>query len=391
MAIDIKRPARLSGMAGIGVDRMGALADAAGRRDLLRFENLDTDVPPPKVAVRITAEAARNDDDNSYLPFVGRAGLRRAVAQHVGKLAGIAYDESQVLISAGGLSGILNVLLALVDTGDEVVLTDPTYSGLINRVRLAGGVPRLAPLVPAPEGWTLDRDALRRAVSGRTRLLLLMSPAMPSGAVLERDDWRAVAEVADAANLILVYDAAMEHILYDGRRPVHPAAIDGLAERTITVGAASKELRMIGWRVGWIVAPRPFIPDLALVNLSNVVVPVGIAQRAVAAALALPEDDVRSAVAEWERRRDALLDELAGLPVVKPGGGWSMLLHTAALGLSGAEASRQLFERASVATTPMDGWGERHGAGWLRFVFANEPVERIRGCGQCIRAALGSA
>lgn len=387
----MQRPARLAGMAGIGVDRMGALADATGRRDILRFENLDTDVPPPDVAMRITGEAARSDEDNSYLPFVGQVELRRAVAQHVQRLSGVAYDENQVLISAGGLSGILNVLLAVVDSGDEVVLTDPTYSGLLNRVRLAGGVPKLVPLIPGPEGWRLDRDALRQVVSKRTRMLMLMSPAMPSGAVLEREDWRVVAEAADAADALLLYDAAMERILYDGRAPLHPASIDGLAERTITVGAASKELRMIGWRVGWIVAPRPFIPDLALVNLSNVVVPVGIAQRAVAAALQLPADDVRNAVAAWERRRDALLSELEGLPVVKPAGGWSMLLHTAALGFSGAEASKRLFEHAGVAATPMDGWGERHGAGWLRFVFANEPVERIRGCGARIRAALGVA
>jgi aspartate/methionine/tyrosine aminotransferase len=389
MAIDVRRPARLAGMAGIGVDRMGALADAAGRRDILRFENLDTDLPPPEAAMRITGEAARSDEDNSYLPFVGQVGLRQAVAEHVGRLTGVAYDENQVLISAGGLSGILNVLLALVETGDEVVLTDPTYSGLLNRVRLAGGVPRLVPLVPGPDGWRLDRDALRQTVSKRTRLLLLMSPGMPSGAVLEHGDWRVVAEVAEAADALLLYDAAMERILYDGRAPVHPASVDGLAARTIAVGAASKELRMIGWRVGWIVAPKQFIPDLALVNLSNVVVPVGIAQRAVAAALQLPADDVRDAVAAWERRRDALLSELEGLPAVKPAGGWSMLLHTAALGFSGAEASKRLFESAGVAATPMAGWGERHGAGWLRFVFANEPVERIRGCGARIRAALG--
>jgi aspartate/methionine/tyrosine aminotransferase len=389
MARDMKRPSRLAGMAGIGVDRMGVLADAASKRDILRFENLDTDVPPPDVAMGITGEAARSDGDNSYLPFVGQVELRRAVARHFGALAGVAYDENQVLISAGGLSGILNVLLALVETGDEVVLTDPTYSGLLNRVRLAGGVPKLVPLIPGLDGWRLDRDALRQNVSKRTRMLLLMSPAMPSGAVLEPADWRAVAEVAEAADALLLYDAAMERILYDGRAPLHPASIEGLAERTITVGAASKELRMIGWRVGWIVAPRPLIADLALVNLSNVVVPVGIAQRAVAAALQLPSDDVRGAVTVWERRRDALLAELAGLPVVKPAGGWSMLLHTAALGFSGADASKRLFESAGVAATPMEGWGERHGAGWLRFVFANEPVERIRGCGARIRAALG--
>jgi aspartate/methionine/tyrosine aminotransferase len=224
-------------MAGIGVDRMGTLADATGRRDILRFE-ISTRMCRRRTW-RAHHQRRRARQDNSYLPFVGQVELRRVVARHVGQLAGVAYDESQVLISAGGLSGILNVLLALVDTGDEVVLTDPTYSGLLNRVRLAGGVPRLVPLVPSPDGWRLDRDALRKAVSKRTRMLLLMSPAMPSGAVLERADWQAVAEVADAADALLLYDAAMERILYDGRTPVHPAG-SGIGRAHITVGAARR-------------------------------------------------------------------------------------------------------------------------------------------------------
>src|SRR5262249_46392320 len=158
-------------------------------------------------------------------------------------------------------------------------------------------------------------------------------------------------------------------------------SIEGLAERTITIGAASKELRMIGWRGGWIVAPRPFIPDLALVDMGNGVGPLGLPQRAVPAAVELPGARGRGAAPGWGGRGTARRAELAGLPVVKPAGGWSMLLHTAALGFSGAEASKRLFESAGVAATPMEGWGERHGGGWLRFVFANESVERIRGCG----------
>jgi hypothetical protein len=96
MERQMKRPARLAGMAGIGVDRMGALADATGRRDILRFENLDTDVPPPDVAMRITGEAARSDEDNSYLPFVGQVELRRVVAQHVGRLTGVPHDGADL-------------------------------------------------------------------------------------------------------------------------------------------------------------------------------------------------------------------------------------------------------------------------------------------------------
>ncbi len=144
------RPKRLEHIAGIGVDRMGARADAAGR-DYLRLENLDVDIPPDPDAVARTRRAAAEDAANSYLPFVGQARLREVAAHHVSTLAGVPYDDARnCLITAGGLSGILNVLLATVDEGDEVIVTDPTYAGLLNRVRLAGGVPAFVPFTFAP-------------------------------------------------------------------------------------------------------------------------------------------------------------------------------------------------------------------------------------------------
>jgi N-succinyldiaminopimelate aminotransferase len=384
------RPKRLAGMTGIGVDRMGSLADALAHPEVLRFENLDTDILPHEVALEFTKSAVEQDRNNSYLPFVGQTRLRRAAAAHVAHQSGVPYDgERNVIVSAGGLSGILNVLLTIVDTDDEVILTDPTYIGLINRVRLAGGVPHLVPFVRDGRGWRLDRDALRKAVSPRTVALLLMSPSMPSGGVLDRDDWAAVADIVRERGLWLLYDAAMERILYDGRPVLHPASLPGMSEHVITVGSASKELRMIGWRVGWIVAPERIISDLALVSMGNVVVPVGIAQEAVAVALELGDQDVARAVAKWQCRRDALLTELDGLPVVRPGGGWSLLLDGSPLGMTGTELSRLFIEKAGVAATPMDGWGEVNGSQFLRLVFSNEPVERIRGAGARIRAALG--
>ena len=378
-------------MTGIGVDKMGHLADAAGGADILRLENLDTDVPPHPAAVEATRRAVVDDASNSYLPFVGQTRLRRAVAAHVARLSGAPCDgERNVLISAGGLSGILNVLLALVDTGDEVILTDPTYVGLINRVRLAGGVPRLVPFVKDRGDWTLDRDALRRSVGDRTRAFLLMSPSMPSGGVLTREDWLAVADIVRERRLWLVHDTAMQRILFDGRTVVDPAGLPGMAERTITVGSASKELRLIGWRVGWIAAPEPLVPDLALVSMGNVVVPVGIAQTAAAVALEAGDEDVARATATWQARRDLILREMEGLPVLRPAGGWSLLVDGAPLGLTGAEMSRRLFDQARIAATPMEGWGEVNGAQLLRLVFANEPVERLRGIGDKARRAWAS-
>jgi aspartate/methionine/tyrosine aminotransferase len=382
------RPARLADIAGIGVDRMGSIADASGR-DFLRLENLDTDIPPDAAAVERTRAAAGEDAANSYLPFVGQTHLRDVAARHVGALSGVPYSgERNCVIAAGGLSGILNVLLATVDVGDEVIVTDPTYAGLINRVRLAGGVPRFARFDFTPGApWRLDRDALRAAVGPQTRAMLLMSPSMPSGGYLDRADWELVAELCVARDLTLILDTAMERLLFDGRGVVHPAGLPGMAERTITVGSSAKELRMIGWRVGWIVAPESYMPDLVAVSLANVVVPVGIAQDAAALALERSRATLPAYVAELERRRDVVVAELKGLPVGVPAGGWSLLLRVSDYGIDGATMSERLLEQG-VAATAMAGWGESHGAQYIRFVFANEPAARLKGVGEKVRRAL---
>ena len=378
---------RLQGVPGIGVDRMGDAADGAADPELLRLENLDTDVRPLAAAVEATRVAIDDDVANSYLPFPGHERLRRAVAAHVGR--GVReIDWRQTLITAGGLNGILNVLLATLEPGDEVVLTDPVYAGLLNRVRVAGGVPSLARLVPSTEGWSLDLDSLRAAVNDRTRVLLMMSPSMPSGSVLDREAWDIVAELCRTHDLLLVVDTAMERILFDGREVLDPLALDGMAERTILVGSASKELRMIGWRVGWVVAPPALVDDIGLVCISNVVCQVGIAQTAVAIALEAGDEDVAVAAAEWERRRDVILGELDGLPVIPPHGGWSMLLDVRALGHTADVASERLFRLGRVAATPMTNWGSERAGDYVRFVFANEPCERLQGFGDRVRAAL---
>ncbi len=366
---------------------MGDAADGAADPELLRLENLDTDLRPLAAAIEATRVAIEDDDANSYLPFPGHERLRRAVAAHVGR--GVReIDWRHTLITAGGLNGILNVLLATLEPGDEVVLTDPVYAGLLNRVRVAGGVPRLARLEPGADGWSLDLDSLRAAVNDRTRVLLMMSPSMPSGSVLDRKAWDALAELCRKRDLLLVVDTAMERILFDGREAVDPLAIDGMAERTIIVGSASKELRMIGWRVGWVVAPPSLVDDIGLVCISNVVCQVGIAQTAVAVALEAGDEDVAAAAAEWERRRDVILAELDGLTVIPPHGGWSLLLDTRPLGWSGDEASERLFRLSRIAATPMTNWGSARAADYVRFVFANEPCERLRGLGDRVRTAL---
>ncbi len=382
------RPSRLGDIVGFSIDRVAQAAEADA--EVLRLENLDTDIPPPPAAIDATRAAAGQDDANSYLPFLGSADLRAAAAAHVSRLSGVPYDpDAQTVITAGGTEGLFNALLALIEPGDEVVVTDPTYAGMLYRVRLAGGVARFAPFTVRGGGWALDLDRFRDAVTDRTRAIFLMNPSIPSGAVLTREDWDEIARVCEERGIWLVYNAAMERILFDGRRYLHPASVGGLADRTITVGSVSKEYRMIGWRVGWVTGPRRIMNRIGLVSIYNVVTPVGIAQPGALAALVDPAGaGVTDAVAEWQRRRDTVQAELDGLPVVRADGGWSLLVDTGALGYDGAEASTRLLEHGKVAATPMTHWGRENAARFVRIVFSNEPVERLRGLGERFRRAL---
>ena len=144
---------------------------------------------------------------------------------------------------------------------------------------------------------------------------------------------------------------------------------------------------MIGWRIGWVVAPAALADDVARAHIYNGLTPGGIAQAGALAALRAPADDLPRAIAEWERRRDATLDQLAGLPMVRPAGGWSLLLDAEALGVSPPDLSQALAAQ-KVAATPMTAWGERVAPRYLRFIFSNEPVERLTTLGERLRAAL---
>ncbi len=380
---------RLQHVTRIGVEDLGALADRLDDPDVLRLENLDTDLRPPQSALDFTKQAIDDDDANSYLPFVGLDSTRRSATALVSRLSRREYDwATECVASAGGLAGILNVLLATIEPGDEVLLTDPTYVGLINRVRLVGGVPRFVPLVPGVDGWRLDTDALSSIDPGPVTAALLMSPSMPTGSVFDRAETEALADFCRRADAWWIHDAAMERLLFDGREVLHPASLPEMRERVITVGSASKEYRMIGWRTGWVVGPAPILADVARVSLTNVVCQTGIAMGAVAAAIDDPDDGIATCVAEWQRRRDRVLEELAGFVAIPPQGGWSLLVDVAPLGLSGAEASRRLLEHGKVAATPMTNWGSDVVARYVRLVFSNEPIERLSGLGERFRAAL---
>jgi aspartate/methionine/tyrosine aminotransferase len=378
----------LESIPGFNIDRVAAAAGSDP--DILRMENLDTDIPPPAEAMEATRAAIGEDEANSWLPFTGRDDLKESVAAYIERRGGPRYDgRREIVITSGEGDAMLDALFCLTDPGDEVILTDPTYAGMLNRVRLVGAVPRLVPLRIVDGEWRLNLDALPAAVSDRTRVVFINNASFPTGWVASVEEWDAIASICRERDVWLLYWAAYEAVLFDERQVLHPASLPNMRDRTVTVSSPWDQ-RMIAWRVGWVVAPGDLVNDVSRVQIYNGLVASGFAQIGTRVALGLSDDGLVAANAEWQRRRDETLRQLDGLPAVRAAGGWSLLLDVSSLGFDCVEVSDRLLEH-KVAATPMRGWGggvaDRH----VRFVFSNEPVERLALLGDRVRAALASA
>src|SRR2546423_9098385 len=204
---------RLAQIPGFNIDRVAAAAGTDP--DILRMENLDTDIPPPEAAMEATRAAIGEDEANSWLPFTGRDDLKDAVAAYIERRGGPHYDgRREIVITCGEGDAMLDALFCLTDPGDEVIVTDPTYAGMINRVRLAGALPRLVPLRVVDDEWRIDLDALSSAVTARTRVVFVNNASFPTGWVASAEEWGAIASVCRENDLWLLYWARVEGGLF---------------------------------------------------------------------------------------------------------------------------------------------------------------------------------
>lgn len=380
---------RLDDIPGFNIDRVAAAA--GDDPDILRMENLDIDLSPPAAAIQATHAALDDPASNSWLPFTGRDDLKEAVAAYIERRGGPRYDgRREVVITCGEGDAMLDALFCLIDPGDEVILTDPTYAGMLNRVRLTGGIPVLVPLRVVDRDWRLDIEALHAAVTDRTRVIFINNASFPSGWVASALEWEAIASACRNRDIRLLYWAGFENVLFDERTVQHPASLTGMRNRTVTVSGVTLEQRMIAWRVGWIVAPDGLVDDASRVHIYNGLVPSGFAQVGARVALEVGDTDLAAANAECERRRDETLRQLEGLPAVRAAGGWSLLLDVATLGLDCVDVSRHLLDH-KVAATPMRGWGGEVANRQVRFVFSREPLDRLALLGERVRPALADA
>lgn len=381
---------RLQDIPGFDIDEV---ANAAGDDpEVLRLENLDINLMSellPEEVKSATRDAVGTFDANSYLPFIGKKDLREAVAHQTNERSGHDYGSENVIITCSTGESVLDSLLAMIDPGDEVVLTDPIYAGMINRTRLAGGELSFVPYENVGDAWRLDVDALHATITDDTEVLLLINPSMPSGAVLSRDEWETISELCQQHDVWLLYNAIWESVLFDDLPLIHPVSLPGMAERTVIAGSVTKSYGMIGWRVGWIVGPEEFMDDAARTHIYNTTTPGGIGQ---AGALAAIESDFEPSeyVPELQQRRDTVSEQLGdiGVSTIPSKGGWMQLMNVEELGYDSSTASDLLLKESKVAATPMRHWGDENSDQYVRIVFSNEPVERLEELGQRVENAL---
>jgi N-succinyldiaminopimelate aminotransferase len=312
--------ARLQGFGTTVFAEMSALAVTTGSVNLGQGF---PDYPGPPEVLDV-ARAAIGTPADQYPPGPGRPELREAIAAHIQRFRGLTYDPAdEVLVTAGATEALSGALLALLDTGDEVVLFEPMYDCYAAGIAMAGGVARPVPLHPPADGagpWTFDADEVRTAITPRTKILLLNTPHNPTGKVFTAEELRVLAELAEAHDLLVLTDEVYEHLVFSGAEHASIAALPGMRERTLVVSSAGKTFNVTGWKVGWICGPPPLVTAVRTAKQFLTYVNAGPFQPAVAAGLALPDEYFAAAARDLEYRRDVLVKGLteAGLPVISP-------------------------------------------------------------------------
>lgn len=318
------------------------------------------DVDGPAVLLEAAVTAIR-DGRNQYPPGGGDPELREAVAAHQRRHYGVELDPAtQVLVTTGATEALAAAVLALVGPGDEVIVLEPTYDSYAGVVAMAGAALVGVALVPGPDGFRLDAEALRAAVTPRTRMVLLNTPHNPTGAVLDAHELAAVAALAREHDLLVLTDEVYEHLVFDGAVHTPLSTFAGMADRALTVSSAGKSLSVTGWKVGWLTGPAELVAAVRTVQQYLTYVSGAPFQPAVAAALRDEDGTVDAWVAGLARslaaRRDLLCSGLvdAGFDVVVPRGTYFVVADGAPLGhADGVELCRRLPELVGVVGVPV--------------------------------------
>ncbi len=343
--------------------------EAQGRR-IIHLEIGQPDFPTPK-NVSAAGIQAILEGQTKYTPPAGIFKFREQIALFAGKQRGLDFSPRSVVVGTGSKTGLFFPTLALVEPGDEVLYPDPGFPTYEAMIRVAGGIPVPVPLVEENQ-FSFDLDAFDARISNRTRVIVLNSPANPTGGVIPLEDLQHIARKAQEFGCWVLSDEIYTQLVYDGVQAHSIAEVDGMLERTVVADGFSKTYAMTGWRLGYCIAPPALAERIELLVTHATGCPAAFTQFAGMEAITGPQDFVSSMVVEYRQRRDRMLELVNAIPGIhaqKPQGAFYVFPNVRSYGLPSNEIAARLINEAGVAILAGTDFG-LGGEGYIRLVYA---------------------
>jgi aminotransferase len=352
------------------------IAEAREYDDTIVLGRGDPDFDTPAHIVAHAREAM-GKHGTDYTPTEGLLELRQAIADRVKRINNIDVDpETEVIVTNGGQEAVLLMVMSVIAPGDGLVVPEPNYNTYNDALRFARGVKETVPTYP-DEAFRVDPERVRKAITERSRALLLVSPNNPSASVIAPEDERELVKLAEEHDLLILADDIYDMFVYDDFRHLSPSSIPGGKERTLTLNALSKAYSMTGWRLGWITGPADLMAQVRQLKSALNSGTSIIAQHAAIAALRGPDDDVLEMREAYIRRRKIVLDALDSMDISygMPQGGQFVFADISFTGMDSAALAKKILSEQHVLIYP----GAAFSAGsenYLRITFL-QPEEKL--------------
>lgn len=353
---------------------------ARGRENCISFALGEPDFTAPEHVVEAACKAMQ-EGKTKYAPNAGLLELREAIAEKLERESGRKVcPEGEIVIAVGGMEALLLSMLALLNPGDEVIISDPYWTNYPAQIRICGAVPVAVP-VYEENGFLYAEEDLKAAIGPKTRMIIVNSPANPTGAVADRKNLEMIAALACAHDLYVISDEVYAYFLYDGAKHESIAALPGMEERTILVDSFSKTYAMTGWRVGYAVGPQKVISQMVKLQEAVAASVNTPAQYGALAALRGGTDCVFEMVERYKGRRELMVSgirEGGRLGCIWPKGAFYVFANIKRTGLSSREFALGLLEKTGVVVIPGTGFGKA-GEGFVRISYAASEQDIIEG------------
>jgi len=331
--------------------------------DLVKLTAGEPDFPTPEPICEAAFKAIK-EGKTKYTDAKGILDLRKKISEYLNKRLDIKYDPNDIVVTNGGKQAIYNILLAMINPGDEVMIFDPSWVSYDAQIKMVGGLPVHVPL-DEEEGFLPTESKIRRYLSPKTKVIMINSPNNPTGVVYPRSTLEIIAKISKENEILVLSDEVYELLVYDGQF-TSIATIGDMKERTAIVNAFSKTWSMTGWRVGYCTGPQKLMKEVSKIQshaTSNINTPSQYA------AMAAFDYDVMPMYQEFKNRRDYISSRLnkIGLKFVKPAGAFYVFINVEEFGMEDSVFAQKLLEDAKIAVVPGSGFYKN---GYIRISFA---------------------